>query len=201
MQDSASLSHSNHPVTAALLLGASSLESLASGERHDAAPDEALNLGHMELLIHLTTDKGMFNLGVSVGAYPSNIFFALKIGLESPFLLHEMLAFSARHLAFVHPERSAFYLHQAVALQTRAVSLFNATSAAVEQSNCVAILLFSSILGHHLLADTLVKRDDSDLDAFIEQYIRCAEMARGYIISPVTRGLCSWNQYSNRPWC
>jgi hypothetical protein len=93
--------------------------------------------------------------------------------------LHQLLAFSARHLAFLHPECSASYLHRTVTLQTRAVSLFNAAWTEVDQSNCVAILLFSSILGHHLLADTLAKRDPGGLEAFITHYMECVEMHRG----------------------
>lgn len=133
----------------------------------------------MDLLIHLIFTEEMFNLAIRVGTYSSRITLALKAGLESPYLLHELLAFSARHLAFVRPERSSFYLHQAVALQTRAVSLFNKSWSKVDESNCVAILLFSAVLGHHLLADTLAKRDPYGLEAFMAYYIQCAEMHRG----------------------
>lgn len=133
----------------------------------------------MELLIHLTLDKEIFNLAGGLGAYPSRLSVALKAGLEAPYLLHQLLAFSARHLAFLHPESSASYLHQAVTLQTHAISLFNAAWTEVDQSNCVAILLFSSILGHHLLADTLVKRDPGGLEAFMTRYVQCLQMHRG----------------------
>lgn len=111
----------------------------------------------MELLIHLILNKDMFNLGGPIDDSWHSL--AFNACLQAPYLFHQVLAFSARHLAFLHPERSASYLHQAIALQTRAVSIFNATSPEVDQSNCVAILLFSSVLGHHILADTLTKRD------------------------------------------
>lgn len=143
----------------------------------------------MELLIHLTIDKELFNLGhVNLGtdANPLDFSFALKTALASPYLLHQVLAFSARHLAYLHPARSASYLHQAVALQTRAISLFNASWAGVNRSNCVAVLLFSSILGHHLLADTLAKRDPGGLDAFLAHYMQCLEMHRGVHAIAVT---------------
>jgi hypothetical protein len=122
----------------------------------------------------------VFSLGADISAYPSGFSLALKTGLSSPYLLHQLLAFSARHLAFLHPERSTSYLHQAFTLQTRAISLFNAAwTEEVNQSNCVAILLFSSILGHHLLADTLAKRDPGGLDAFMARYVQCVGMHRG----------------------
>lgn len=151
-------------------------------KEQDLTLDEAVNLSHMELLIH-ALDKEMFNLGdpIDDSGLLANF---LKIGLKSPYLLHALLGFSARHLAFKHPERSASYLHQAMALQTRAVSLFNATWTEVDESNCVAILLFSTTIGHHLLADTLLRRDPGGLDAFLTHYIQCVEMHRGmYIIA------------------
>ncbi|KAF2821501.1 hypothetical protein CC86DRAFT_397449 [Ophiobolus disseminans] len=147
---------------------------------HDASLDDAINFDHMELLIHAIQDREMFEIGTGVGEYhASGIALGLKEALAAPYLMHELLAFSAQHMAFLHPERSAHYLHQAVSLQTRAISLFNTTWTEVNKSNCVAILLFSSILGHHLLADTLRKRDPGGLDAFIAHYVQCVEMHRG----------------------
>jgi hypothetical protein len=142
--------------------------------------EENINLKHMELLIHLTTDKDVLSLGLTANDEPSGseLAFALKTGLESPYLLHQLLAFSARHMAYLHPERSAAYLHQAVTLQTRAASLFTAVGTEVNQSNCVAVLLFSSILGHHLLADTLAKRDRGGLHDFMTSYVQFVEMHR-----------------------
>lgn len=154
-----------------------SVEQPSINNLQDPALDEAVNLNHMELLSHSILDKEMFNLGAGFGDFFSNISLSLKTGLESPYLLHQQLAFSARHLAFIHPERSAFYLHQAITLQTRAVSLFNVSWTEVNRSNCVQILLFSVVLGHHLFADTLAKRDG--LDAFMTHYVQCVGMHRG----------------------
>lgn len=167
------------PFTTASLSNSSSPERLSINDHHGPTLDETVNPNHMELLMHLLLEKDMFSLGIKVGDHTSNISIALKLALKSPYLLHQLLAFSARHLAFLHPEGSASYLHQAVTLQTRAVSLFNAAWTDVDQSNCVEVLLFSSILGHHLLTDTLAKRDDGGLVAFIAHYIQCVEVHRG----------------------
>lgn len=148
-------------------------------DHQDLSLDETVNLNHMELLIHLTTSKEIFSLGDGIGDHSFGISLALNTGLKYPYLLHPLLAFSARHLAFLHPERSPFYLHQAITLQTRAISLFNASRTEVDQSNCVAILLFSTTLGHHVLADTLAERDPGGLDVFLTHYIKCMEMHRG----------------------
>jgi hypothetical protein len=141
-----------------------------------------VNLDHMELLIHLSLEKDMFNLGFGIEKYhPSSLMLALTTGLKSPVLMHQLLAFSSRHLAYVHPERFTFYDHQAVALQTKAISLFNTTFAAsgVDRSNCVVIVLFASILGHHTLADTLAMRPLEGLHAFIKHHVGCIETHRG----------------------
>ena len=169
------------PLTDASRPNATSPLYQCADNHQDPTLDGSIDLNHMELLIHLILDKTLFELGGSAGnrSYMFNLAVALNTGLESPYLLHQLLAFSARHLAFLHPEYSASYLHQAVALQTRAVSLFNATRPEVNRSNCVAILLFSSMLGHHLLADTLAKRDPGGLEAFMTHYIQCREMHMG----------------------
>lgn len=146
-------------------------------------PDQGeVNLNHTELLIHLSLEKDMFNLGFALeNNHPSGMILALSTSLKSPMLMHQLLAFSSRHLAYVHPERFTFYDRQAVALQTRAISLFNATNTAtgVNQSNCVVILLFASILGHHTLADALALRPPGGIHAFVEHYIQCIETHRG----------------------
>jgi hypothetical protein len=133
----------------------------------------------MELVIHLILHaEEISKLSDRVDSYPEAISFGLKTGLEFPFVLYQMLAFSARHLAHLRPARADTYLHQAVSLQTRALSLFNGSDTEVRPSNCVAILLFSSVLGHHLLADTLVTRTGG-LDTFLDTFVQCAEKTRG----------------------
>ena len=173
----------NTPPSTASLSNFDSPAPSSTNINKDPTLEEAINLNHMELIIHLISDQQLFP---DIGAtdFYSDIPFALRTGLEWPYLLHQLLALSARHLAFLKPESSAFYLHKAVTLQTRAVSLFNATWTArpqVDQTTCVPILLFSSILGHHLLADTLAKRDPEGLEAFVAHYIQYAETHRGVV--------------------
>ncbi|OQE10685.1 hypothetical protein PENFLA_c082G08235 [Penicillium flavigenum] len=166
---------------AASLINPGSTENACVRNQHDQTFEEDINLKHMELLVHLATDKGLLILthGAKNEVSSPELALGLKKGLESPYLMYQLLAFSARHLAFLKPERSASYLHQAVALQTRAVSIFNAAWAEINQSNCVSILLFSSILGHHLLTDTLAKRTPDGIDEFMTNYVQFVEMHRG----------------------
>jgi hypothetical protein len=152
---------------------------------YDASSDAVLNLDHMELLIHVTQDSEMFNLGTGVGSYHvSGLALGLKEAQKAPYLMHALLAFSAHHLAFLRPEKSEHYLHLAMSLQTRAIALFNTAWTNVDASNCVAALLFSSVLGHHLLAGMLNKSRSGRLDTFIDQYVQCVHMQRGiYVIA------------------
>ncbi|KAK7418594.1 hypothetical protein QQZ08_011178 [Neonectria magnoliae] len=165
------------PVTAACSSHPDPPDNPNINTNQDPTLDEAINLNHVELLTHWLISKDMFS--ISIKDYPQDVSTAVKIGLDAPYLLHQMFAFSARHLAFLHPERSASYLHQAVSHQTRALSLFNSTWTEVDRSNCVATLLFSSILGHHLLADMLAQREPGGLDTFLTHYTQCVETNRG----------------------
>ncbi|KAL1608481.1 hypothetical protein SLS60_003423 [Paraconiothyrium brasiliense] len=153
--------------------------------RSDPILDNVVNLEHMELLFHFIQAKDLFSLGGDRVAHEehfttSQIF---ETCLQHPYLLHSILAFSARHLASIHPSKAASYLHQAITLQTRAVSLFNATKAPITKKTCVPILLFSTVLGHQVLADTLCRRDAENLDAFLVQFVQCLDTLRGvYVI-------------------
>lgn len=158
-------------------------------------PSESINLAHMDLLIHVTQDSDMFNLGAGIESYhPSGLALGLKQALAHPYLMYELLAFSALHLAHLnshpstqtHLHRSSHYLHLSVRLQTRAISLFNDTlgSEGVTESNCVAIVLFSSILGHHVLASTLTFRaarsaGPEEVDKVVAQWVQCMDTHRG----------------------
>ncbi|KAF5662400.1 sterol regulatory element-binding ECM22 [Fusarium circinatum] len=148
-------------------------------DSHESSFDSVVNMEHMELFIHGITSKDLFSLGDKVEHSQEMLDIWLKESVKAPYLLHQVLAFSARHLAVIYPDRSISYLDQAVKLQTRAVSLFNSTKREVDSSNCLPILLFSVTLGHHLLADALATRTPDGLDGFLTHYVRCVEMNRG----------------------
>ncbi|KAF5647647.1 sterol regulatory element-binding ECM22 [Fusarium tjaetaba] len=148
-------------------------------DSHESSFDSVVNMEHMELFIHGITNKDLFSLGDRFEHSQETLNICLEESVKAPYLLHQVLAFSARHLAAIHPERSARYLDQAVKLQTRAVSLFNSTRREVNSSNCLPILLFSVTLGHHLLADALATRTSDGLDGFLTHYVQCVEMNRG----------------------
>ncbi|KAG8352786.1 hypothetical protein FVEN_g9134 [Fusarium venenatum] len=158
---------------------ATSTTSATPPNNHGTPFDKAVNMEHMTLFVHLVTNKDLFSLGDNVDDYQSNFDVCIKESVKAPYLLHQLLAFSARHLAAIHTDRTSHYLDQAVSLQTKAISLFNETRREVDSSNCVAILLFSVTLGHHLLADALAYRGPDGLDGFLAHYIQCVDLNRG----------------------
>ncbi|KAK0379496.1 hypothetical protein CLIM01_03141 [Colletotrichum limetticola] len=128
---------------------------------------DAVNMLHMELLLHFSFDVYVPEFDDNLGRPATEL--VLDIAQEAPFLMQGVLAMSARHLSIIRPEKSALYLNQAVRLQTRAIEMFNMTHHEEGRSTCVARLLFSSVLGRHILADVL--RDDGlDFPSFLNRF-------------------------------
>ncbi|KAH8897321.1 hypothetical protein GQ53DRAFT_887672 [Thozetella sp. PMI_491] len=140
----------------------------------ESVPD--VNMIHMELLGHFFVEPQI--LAAESSVYTSGMKLLMNNAMQAPYLMYETLAISARHLAVVSPQKSDFYLQQAVKLQTQAVSIFNEQNIQVDKSNCVSMLLFTYFLCNHLLADVLARRDPS-LDLFLDRYTDCFQIHRG----------------------
>ncbi|CAK7223588.1 hypothetical protein SBRCBS47491_005259 [Sporothrix bragantina] len=123
--------------------------------------DAAVNVSHAELIVHLMTNTDIQSLAANRDDLTSGMVLGLRAGSAAS---------------------AARYQRQAVLLQTRAISLFNTawrlSHGVIDRTNCVPMLLFSSILGHHLFADSLSRRDNS-LDQFLEHYMQCSHLQRG----------------------
>lgn len=138
-----------------------------------------VNINHMELLIHFSLSKGatatsselnddLIELGTSL---------ILQKSICNTCLLYQVLAISARHLSFQRPERHSFYAQQAIQLQTKAIEIFNTTQT-FDESNCEAMLLFSSLLNRQVLADAL-SNCEGDFAAFLDRLIQAILLQRG----------------------
>lgn len=141
----------------------------------DDETDQQVNMNHMELLIHFSAtvvapdlDPELIEIGTSL---------VLQKGVDNACLLHQILALSARHLSLRRPAQYDFYCRQAMRLQTKAIELFNATTT-IDQSNCEALLLFSSLLNQHLLTDVLSNRE-GDFADFLDRFVESAKLQRG----------------------
>ncbi|KAK4248212.1 hypothetical protein C7999DRAFT_13833 [Corynascus novoguineensis] len=155
-----------------------------------ASPDHAshsypaVNLDHMELLIRFNFEEHAPELNVEMHDFASKLLF--KCALEAPYLMHQILAVSARRQAALQPERVNHLVETAMHLQTKAVSIYNETAAKsqIDQSNCSALLLFCSLLGRHLLADLLARRD-ADFGDFLARFLEFLSISRGLMAMSV----------------
>jgi len=77
----------------------------------------------------------------------------IKHGFSFPFLLYQILAISALHLAYLTPNRQSYYSTKAMEMQSDALDRFRGMQDTIESSSCAAIMLFSSLLALHVLAD------------------------------------------------
>jgi Fungal specific transcription factor domain len=102
----------------------------------------------------------------------------IRLALSFPFLMHEILAIAALHLAHCKPERQSHYCTKATELQTHALGEFNDVQKNVGASNCSAIMIFSSLLALHLLADPS-RRQGSNYSELLEHFIGCINLMRG----------------------
>lgn len=139
----------------------------------------------MRLILH-------FSLSTAVPEIPDNLAkggteLVLRLAPETPYLLHQVLALSSRHLAHLHPSEFQFYHGQAIKFQTKAIEGFSA-SQPLHSDACMPAVLFSSILSRHSLVDTLNARPRAFAE-FLDSFVQCARLYKG--IRAVVTGV-SW---------
>ena len=103
---------------------------------------------------------------------------AINHAATAPFLLDQVLALSALHLSTQNPSKQSLYRHQATELQTRALGLFNQAREEISHANGIPMFLFASLLGIHVLKETLSSHGNS-LTAFIDAFINYVHLHRG----------------------
>ena len=114
------------------------------------------------------------------GHTPAIVDIAVRHSLDCPYLIDQLLAFAAVHLARQRPEASTAWRHQATELQTRAVAAFNkeAEKPNSETTYAVPKFLFATLLSLHVMAETL-EYYHSDFDVFIDRYVECVNLHKG----------------------
>lgn len=135
---------------------------------------------HMELFYNLLTEEMTIERsGQTSSDIPTAIF--IKHGLKIPYLMHELLAISALHMGIrttsIEARRS--YHTYSTGLQNRALELFHETHPGLQVTadNAAQMFLFSSLVGIHLLADTLYQQ--VNLSQTIEDFTRSLDVSRG----------------------
>lgn len=101
----------------------------------------------------------------------------IRMALAFPFLMHELLAISALHLAYVRPDRAQWYSTQSTELQSQAFNIFNSVQRDVDASNCAPILIFTSLLALHILADPS-RTVGLDSHHYLDHVISCIMLMR-----------------------
>ncbi|EEA21575.1 hypothetical protein TMatcc_009003 [Talaromyces marneffei ATCC 18224] len=164
---------------------------------HDTEDDSysPVNMHHMNLFHFLTTETlPSLHTHELIDISPTDI---LKHCLPVPYLMNEFLGFAALHKSIVGGEAHMreSYRFQAMNFQTHALSIYNAEPAVLNAETCIAAFLFSSVLGAHLLCDTLIYRGDDTLNKFLERFVQYIHIHRG--IRTVVGG--HWDDLSQSP--
>lgn len=133
---------------------------------------------HLMLLHHAET--AMDSDILWHGYTPAIVDIAIRYAVDCPYLIDELLAFAAIHLAREKPATASTWRHHATELQTRAVASFakDSENPESEVTYNVPRFLFATMLSLHVLAETL-EYYRSDLDVFIDRYIECVQLHKG----------------------
>ncbi|KAI1372154.1 hypothetical protein F4677DRAFT_270910 [Hypoxylon crocopeplum] len=102
-----------------------------------------------------------------------------KSATAAPYLMDQMLAFSALHMSTLQSDgaEKAQHLREASKLQTRALGLFNASKPEVNEGNAVAMLVFCSFVGLHCLFDAVSSR--GDFSDFLSKAVKYLSLHHG----------------------
>ncbi|KAL4819742.1 hypothetical protein BDW67DRAFT_181462 [Aspergillus spinulosporus] len=130
--------------------------------------DQPVNMLHVELFHNLYTNT---YLTIDPGRFSPGLPGFLPYAVTTPYLVNEMLALSALHMSTLYPNKRDYYYYHAAQLQTHALAIFKDSNHQVTQETCTPLFLFASILGIHMLCDTLIYRDnDNDFDTFLSRF-------------------------------
>lgn len=113
---------------------------------------------------------------------------AIRHAVEAPYLIDQLLAFSALHCAHSRPDHAPTFRHLATELQTRGVAYFAKETerlGAGDVNHGPPQFLYATLLSLQTLAETLAYLR-SDFDMFIERFIDCLHLHRGilYFVKP-----------------
>ncbi|KAH7078642.1 Upc2 protein [Paraphoma chrysanthemicola] len=139
--------------------------------------DTRFTLLHLRCLHH--ADMHMHDYMALQGSGKPIIEIALAVADTAPFLLDQVLALSALDLSGKEWPENMSYRREASELQIRALSLFNQSTEGISNDNRLALFLFASILGIHVLRETLVHHSHGPIATFIEEFLRYLRLHRG----------------------
>ncbi|KAI0188365.1 hypothetical protein EV127DRAFT_434601 [Xylaria flabelliformis] len=149
-------------------------------------PEPTFQLHHLELFHHFEHDMWR---SISLDDVMGKNFIAMvaRQAVTIPYLMDQLLAFSAAHMSTHRPYQACFYREEATHLQTRALGLFNTAKATGE---AFPAFLFSILLSHQILFDTFSTR--ADFPTFLDKLVTSLHLCAG------VRAIAgeSWNSIS-----
>ena len=146
-----------------------------------------VNIVHLQLFHYYMSEEGHSSipLGQTHSKTARNI--VPKYAFAYPFLLHSMLAFSARCLSdqMDNHEEKASYQLLASSLQSKALAGFNEALPHLSGSNCAAYVLFSHTIGIHSFYETFASRQET-AGNFLRNLMHTINLMRGVrlVVSP-----------------
>ena len=147
--------------------GGVALETLAGSPSPAPSSNQPVNMLHIELFHNLYTRiRTSFDPNGSIQWLADDVNYLLK----TPYLVNELLAFSALQLSTTRPDRQEYYRYHAAQLQTHALSIFKESSPQVTQETCIPLFVFAAALGVHMLCDTLIYRE-GDFSNFLDRFV------------------------------
>jgi len=157
--------------------------------------DGSVNILHLELLRECTTATFSF-WGLPPQVTERTCGIIIDAAFKAPFLMYELLAFSAHRLYILHgrraaaadsteasQQRAALYHDTSVRLQTQALTMVNglAKPEIDEPQNKVGLFFFASMLGFHTFSETLSFRlaPNDGFDVLLTRFLRYQALHRG----------------------
>ena len=161
-----------------------------------ASEENCYSLLHLQLLHHL--DHGLLDsFGPGQSEVANKVLQMAKMeAFAAPFLMDELLALSAAHRSAVVDDENQreSYRAEATRLQTRALAQYNTAVTQHQQESSstshhlLAIFLFSTFLGQHILFDTFSLINTTNVNAghhhihlaaFLDQLMHCLHLNKG----------------------
>jgi len=141
----------------------------------DPMSGATFTLQHIILLRHADTVPNFTSNDRSI------VGIAIRYAVEAPYLMDEVLAFTAFHLAHVFSGSARHLKHLATQLQTRALASFTRLTkdaSTDDKATGVPRFLFSALLRRYYLAETLTQQR-STFHSFIDGIVECLNLNCG----------------------
>ncbi|KAI5924538.1 hypothetical protein F4810DRAFT_128849 [Camillea tinctor] len=140
------------------------------------ANEQVFKLHHLELLNHFKSDM-LKDMALGESQAERFVDMAVRQAVQTPYLMDQILAISALHTSIKQPSRESFWRNEATSLQTRALASFNVAKIIMKEDTCQPVFLFSILLSHHVIFDTLSIR--ADFPFFLHKLVSCLHICGG----------------------